>query len=177
MTTIQLHDKTFKPYISNQEIETAIKNIADKISADYKNETPLFLGVLNGSFMFCADLLKNYNYPCEISFIKLASYQQTTSTGLVTELIGLNENLNNRTIIILEDIVDTGNTLEKIISLLQQQPIKEYKVASLFLKPDVYKKDIDVDYVGIEIPNNFIVGYGLDYDGLGRNLNSIYKLT
>jgi len=173
---IHLHNKTFTPYISESEIQQSVKNIAKKISNNYKNETPLFLGVLNGSFIFCADLLKEYKHACNISFIKLASYEQTTSTGTVNELIGLNEDLTNRTVIVLEDIVDTGNTLEKIVEILKQQPIKEFKIATLFLKPDVYKKEIFIDYVGLEIKNNFIVGYGLDYDGLGRNLKEVYKL-
>ncbi len=174
---IQLHDKTFEPYLSKETIAKAVKSISDQIAKNHQNETPLFLGILNGSFMFCADLLKAYHQPCEISFIKLASYEQTNSTGIVNELIGLNEDLTNRTVIILEDIVDTGNTLEKIIQLLEQQPIKKFKVASLFLKPTIYNKSIPIDYVGLEIPNNFIVGYGLDYDGLGRNLDAIYKLV
>lgn len=173
---IKLHDKNFEPFLSKEIISKAIDTISNAISKDYQNNTPLFLGVLNGSFMFCADLLKTYNHSCEISFIKLASYQQTESTGTVNELIGLNEDLANRTVIIVEDIVDTGNTLEKIIALLDKQPIKEYKVASLFLKPSVYNKTIPIDYVGLEIPNHYIVGYGLDYDGLGRNLPEVYKL-
>lgn len=173
---VQLHDKTFEPYLSKEKIKQVVKILSQKINDDYKNETPLFLGILNGSFMFCADLLKQYKAPCEISFIKLASYEQTTSTGIVNELIGLNEDLTDRTVIILEDIVDTGNTLEKIVKLLKEQPIKEYKVATLFLKPSIYQKNIPLDYVGMEIPNNFIVGYGLDYDGLGRNLPEVYTL-
>ncbi|NIJ43767.1 hypoxanthine phosphoribosyltransferase [Wenyingzhuangia heitensis] len=173
---IKLHNKTFEPYISSNTIAKAVSKVADEISKDYQNEIPLFLGVLNGSFMFCTDLLKQYNHSCEISFIKLASYQQTSSTGIVNQLIGLNEDLTNRTVIIVEDIVDTGNTLEKIVSLLKEHPIKEFKAASLFLKPTVYNKSIPIDYVGLEIPNDFILGYGLDYDGLGRNLAEIYKL-
>ncbi|MGY5352306.1 hypoxanthine phosphoribosyltransferase [Wenyingzhuangia sp. IMCC45533] len=177
MERIQLHDQFFKSYISKQEIQNAVSKIANAIEKDYPNETPLFLGVLNGSFMFCADLLKHYKKPCEISFIKLASYEKTNATGVVNELIGLNENLTDRCVIVLEDIVDTGNTLEKVIELLKEQPIKQFKVASLFLKPSVYNKKIPLDYIGIEIPNHFIVGYGLDYDGLGRNLDSIYQLV
>lgn len=173
---IQLHDKTFAPYISESEIERAIKKVALQILEDCKDETPLFLGVLNGAFMFCSDLLKEYPKSCEISFVKLSSYKQTSSTGVVNQLIGLNEDVSNRTIIVLEDIVDTGTTVEKIVELLQHQPIKKVKIATLFLKPDVYKKSIPIDYVGLEIPNNFIVGYGLDYDGLGRNLREVYSL-
>jgi len=173
---ITLHNKVFTPYITTAVIEKAVSKISTLIHKDYKNETPLFLGILNGSFIFCADLLKQYPTACEISFIKLASYQQTSSTGIVDELIGINQDFTGRTVIILEDIVDTGNTLEKIVSLLEKHNLKELKVATLFLKPTVYKKTIPIDYVGIEIPNDFILGYGLDYDGLGRNLPEIYVL-
>ncbi|MGY6649518.1 hypoxanthine phosphoribosyltransferase [Wenyingzhuangia sp. IMCC45574] len=173
---IQLHDKHFVPFISKEKIAKAVKHLATEIAKDYTNETPLFLGVLNGSFIFCADLLKAYPNACEISFVKLASYQKTNSTGNVSELIGLNEDLTNRTVIILEDIVDTGATLEKLVSLLKKENLKELKIASLFLKPTVYNKPIPLDYVGIEIENRFIVGYGLDYDGLGRNLEEVYVL-
>ncbi|NJB82090.1 hypoxanthine phosphoribosyltransferase [Wenyingzhuangia aestuarii] len=173
---IQLHNKTFTPFLSSKVISEAVSKVANQISKDYQNQTPLFLGILNGSFMFCADLLKEYKHNCQISFIKLASYQQNSSTGVVNQLIGLNEDLTNRSIIIVEDIVDTGTTLEKIVALLKEHSIKEFKVASLFLKPTVYNKSIPIDYVGLEIPNEFILGYGLDYDGLGRNLPEIYKL-
>ncbi len=173
---IHLHDKTFTPYLSQQTLEKAVQKLAQTIAKDHKNETPIFIGILNGSFMFCADLLKQYPHSCEISFIKVASYQKTNSTGIVNELIGLNEDIKNRTIIILEDIVDTGTTLEKIMPMLQKNEPKAIKIATLFLKPTVYNKPIPVDYIGLEIPNNFIVGYGLDYDGLGRNLTEVYKL-
>ncbi|MGY5355173.1 hypoxanthine phosphoribosyltransferase [Wenyingzhuangia sp. IMCC45467] len=173
---LKIQDKTFVPYISIKAISSAVNKIADDIYLDHKNETPLFLGILNGSFMFCSDVLKAYNSTCEISFIKLASYQQTQSTGKVNELIGLNEDLTNRTVIVLEDIIDTGNTLEKIVALLKQTSAKEVKIATLFLKPSVYKKNIKVNYVGLEIPNKFILGYGMDYDGLGRNLPEVYVL-
>lgn len=173
---IQLHDKTFEPFINETQIKTAIQKVVDEILKDYQQETPLFLGILNGAFIFCADLLKNYNSNCEISFLKLASYEQTSSTGIVNELIGLNQDITGRTVIILEDIVDTGTTLEKIISLLKTHQAKNIKTATLFLKPAVYNKSIPIDYVGMEIPNKFIVGYGLDYDGLGRNLSEVYVL-
>lgn len=173
---VQLHDKQFIPFISQSEIAKAVQKIAHQIAKDYPNETPLFLGVLNGSFIFCADLLKAYPNLCEISFVKLASYQQTSSTGTVSELIGLNEDVTNRTVIIVEDIVDTGRTLEKLVSLIKKKPIKELKIATLFLKPTVYKKEIPLNYVGLEIEDRFIVGYGLDYDGLGRNLEEVFIL-
>ena len=173
---LQIHDKIFEPYITKQELNKAIEKIADDISIDCKSDTPLFLGVLNGSFMFCSDLLKAYQNPCEISFIKLASYEKTQSTGQVNELIGINEDLTNRTVIVVEDIIDTGNTLEKIIALLEKTSAKTIKIATLFLKPTVYKKGIKIDYIGMEIPNKFILGYGMDYDGLGRNLSEVYVL-
>ncbi|MBL7917613.1 MAG: hypoxanthine phosphoribosyltransferase, partial [Bacteroidia bacterium] len=138
---------------------------------------PVFLVVLNGSFMFASDLLKKVNIPCEISFIKVASYHGTSSTGNVTELIGLTENITNRTVVIVEDIVDTGITLEKLVTVLKGKNVKQIKVASALLKPDSYKKNIIVDYVGIEIKNEFVIGYGLDYDGMGRNLKDIYVLA
>lgn len=176
MTMLQIHDKIFEPYISEQKLNEAVKKLTNDIAVDCKNEIPLFLGVLNGSFMFCSDLLKAYQNPCEISFIKLASYEKTQSTGQVNELIGINEDLTNRTIIVVEDIIDTGNTLEKIVALLKKTSAKKIKIATLFLKPTVYNKDIKIDYIGIEIPNKFILGYGMDYDGLGRNLSEIYVL-
>lgn len=174
---IKLHDKTFETYISEKEIKERVQLLAQKILEDYKDQTPVFLGVLNGAFMFCADLLKNYSATCEVSFVKLASYEKTTSTGNINQLIGLNQDLKNRTVIVLEDIVDTGNTIVKLTSLLEEHKVKEYKVATLFLKPEVYKKEVAIDYVGFKIPNQFIVGYGLDYDQLGRNLKEVYKLV
>jgi hypoxanthine phosphoribosyltransferase len=138
---------------------------------------PVFIGVLNGSFMVVSDLLKKYNAPCEVSFIKMASYAGMQTTNEVKQLIGLNQNLEGRSVIVLEDIVDTGNTIEEIKVLLKQQNVKHFKIATLFLKPDAYTKDIKLDYVGIRIPDKFIVGYGLDYDGLGRNLKDVYQLS
>jgi len=173
---ITLHDKTFVPFISEKEINQAIKKLAIKISADYKNETPLFLGVLNGAFMFLGELLKSYKGECEVSFVKLASYEGTTTTGKMKNLIGLNESIENKHIIVVEDIVDTGHTLEYLMEYLNKMKPKSIKTATLFFKPEAYKKNINIDYIGIEIPNKFIVGYGLDYDGLGRNLPEVYQL-
>ncbi len=173
---IVLHDKLFVPFISAKEIEFAIANMAKLIEDDFSEETPVFIGILNGSFMVVSDLLKHYNSQCEVSFIKLASYEGTQNTNGIKQLIGLNENLEKKTVIIVEDIVDTGNTIEELKNLFKKQNVKHLKIATLFLKPDVYKKDIKLDYVGIRIPNNFIVGYGLDFDGLGRNLTEVYKL-
>jgi len=176
MQRVTLKDKTFVPYITSDKISASVKQLAQKINADLANDMPLFLVVLNGSFMFAADLLKEVTIPCEISFIKLASYHGTSSTGTVTEMIGLTEEIKGRTVVVVEDIVDTGVTLEKLVALLTKKEVKQIKVASFLLKPEAYKKDIPVDYVGMEIPNDFVVGYGLDYDGLGRNMKEIYVL-
>lgn len=176
MQRVTLKDKTFVPYISSDKISGSVYHMAQKINSDLLNDMPLFLVVLNGSFMFASDLLKEINIPCELSFIKLASYHGTTSTGVVTEMIGLTEEIKGRTVVIVEDIVDTGVTLEKLVALLTKKEVKQIKVATFLLKPDAYKKDIKVDYVGMEIPNDFVVGYGLDYDGLGRNMKEVYVL-
>jgi hypoxanthine phosphoribosyltransferase len=174
---IQLHDKHFTPFISEEEISFAIKSMAKQMDDDFFDETPVFIGVLNGSFMVLSDLMKNYRGMCEVSFVKMASYQGTKSTNEVKELIGLNQNLEGRTVVIVEDIVDTGNTIEELKAILKDQKVKHLKIATLFFKPDAYKKDIKLDYVGIRIPDKFIVGYGLDYDGLGRNLQDVYQLA
>ncbi len=179
MRKVTLHDKTFVPYLSENKIKEAIQALAKKINTDYLPNTqpPVFISVLNGSFMFTADLLKEITIPCEVSFVKMASYSGTQSTGTVNRLIGINENLENRDIILLEDIVDTGNTLLKLVDLLQQQNIKSLKICTLLFKPEPYHNQMPLDYVGIEIPNKFVVGYGLDYDNLGRNLKEIYVLS
>ncbi len=174
---IQLHDKHFVPFISEKEIKFAIKNMAKQMDDDFFEETPVFIGVLNGSFMVLSDLMKKYRGMCEVSFVKMASYQGTTSTNEVQELIGLNQNLEGRTVVIVEDIVDTGNTIEVLKEMIKAQNVKHLKIATLFFKPDAYKKDIKLDYIGIRIPDKFIVGYGLDYNGLGRNLQDVYQLA
>jgi len=174
---IQLHDKHFVPFISAEEIEFAITNMAKQMDDDFFDDIPVFIGVLNGSFMVLSDLMKHYRGMCEVSFVKMASYEGTQSTNEVKQLIGLNENLEGKTVVIVEDIVDTGNTIEELKAIFKEQKVKHLKIATLFLKPDVYKKDIKLDYVGIRIPNKFIVGFGLDYDGLGRNLKDIYQLA
>ncbi len=173
---IQLHDKQFVPFISEQEIDFAIATMASQVEADFADETPVFVGVLNGAFMVVSDFMKHYKKPCEVSFIKLASYEGTSSTNEVKQLIGLNQDLTGRTVIVIEDIVDTGNTVAELKALFKKQNVKHFKIATLFLKPEAYTKDIKIDYVGIRIPNKFIVGYGLDYDGLGRNLREVYQL-
>ncbi|WP_367773527.1 hypoxanthine phosphoribosyltransferase [Flavobacterium sp. WC2421] len=173
---IQLHDKQFVPFISAKEIEFAIAKMVAQIEDDFADEIPVFIGVLNGSFMVVSDFMKSYKKPCELSFIKMASYEGTTSTDEVKQLIGLNQDLSGRSVVIIEDIVDTGNTIVELKELFKKQNVKHFKIATLFFKPEAYKKDIKVDYVGIRIPNKFIVGFGLDYDGLGRNLPEVYKL-
>lgn len=173
---IQLHDKHFAPFISAQEIDFAIATMAAQVQADFADEVPVFVGILNGAFMVVSDFMKHYKSPCEVSFIKLASYEGTESSNEVKQLIGINQNLEGRSVIVIEDIVDTGNTLAELKDLFKKQNVKHFKIATLFLKPDAYKKDIKIDYVGIRIPNKFIVGYGLDYDGLGRNLSEVYQL-
>ena len=176
-TVIKLHDTYFKPFLSETEILTAVKKIADEIAADYKNETPIFVGVLNGAFMFVADFLKQYQHPCEVSFVKLSSYQGLTSTGIVETLLDVNENIENRSVIILEDIIDTGRTLQQLVHLFSNTNVKEFKIASLFFKEDAYNGEYTIDYIGIKIPDKFIVGYGLDYNELGRNLRAVYQLN
>ena len=177
MDIITVKDKSFKPYISEESLQTSVKKVALKINADYKGCTPIFLGILNGSFMFFGDLLKSIDLECTVSFVKLASYEGTDSTGEVNELIGLNEDIEGKDIILVEDIVDTGNTLVKLHEILSKKNPKSIKIATLLYKPEAYKKHHPIDYVGLEIPNAFVLGYGLDYDGLGRNLNSIYVLN
>lgn len=173
---IQLHDKEFVPFISADEIDFAIRQMAAQVEADYGDETPLFIGVLNGSFMVVSDFMKCYRRPCEVSFIKVSSYEGMTSTEHVTELIGLRENVAGRHVIVIEDIVDTGNTVAQLKTMFKEKGVKSFKIATLFFKPDAFTKDFKLDYVGIRIPDRFIVGYGLDYDGLGRNLPEVYQL-
>ena len=174
---IQIHDKFFKRFLSESEIQQAVKTVANKIAADYKDDVPIFVGVLNGSFMFVSDLMKAYPHPCEVSFVRLSSYQGLTSTGIVETLLDVPENIEGRSVIILEDIIDTGRTLQKLVHLFSKTNAKEFKIASLFYKPDVYKGEYAIDYFGLAIPDNFIVGYGLDYKEQGRNLKEVYQLN
>jgi hypoxanthine phosphoribosyltransferase len=172
---LQLHDLSFVPFITSAEIKEAVKQVAKKINTDYKNKTPLFLGVLNGAYQFTAALTQEITGDCEVEFTKLKSYEGTTSTGKIQNLIGV-DNLKGRDVIVVEDIVDTGNTVSEIISILEKEEVASYKIATLCYKPEAYKKSHKIDYVGLDIPNKFIVGFGLDYDGLGRNLPEIYQL-
>lgn len=175
--TVKLHDKSFAINIDEKRILQAVEELASIINRDLKGEMPLFVGVLNGSFMFLSDLMKQISIPCEISFVKVASYEGTSSTGQVKQLVGLNENIKDRTVVIVEDIVDTGNTIEDLFQSLQTQRPKNILVATLLFKPEAYTKQIPIDYVALRVPNDFLVGYGLDYNGLGRNLRHIYKIT
>ena len=172
---VKLHDLVFEPYVSEEEINEAITKIAEKLNADYKDERPVFLSVLNGSFMFSSEIMKKYKGECDIQFVKLGSYEGTESTGDVKTLIGLTKSLAGKKVVILEDIVDTGGTLKELDQILNEKNVADYKVATLFHKPSMYREKFKIEYTGIEIPNEFIVGYGLDYDGLGRNLTSVYK--
>lgn len=175
MSTIKIHDKNFKISIPREEIEKEILRVADEINRDYKGKRPLLLGVLNGCFMFAAELMKHLNIECEISFVKLSSYQGTETTGTVSEVIGLSETISGKEIIIIEDIVDTGYTMQRMMETLNSDKPATIEIASLFLKPSRLKVPVNVKYSAFTIPDKFIVGYGLDYDGLGRNLSDIYS--
>ncbi|MHC5308917.1 hypoxanthine phosphoribosyltransferase [Myroides sp. LJL116] len=173
---IQVLDKKFVPFISEEQIQTRLKELASEIEVDLQGEVPVFIGVLNGSFMVLSDLVKHYKGACEISFVKMASYIGTQSTNQVNQLLGLDIDVTDRVVIIIEDIVDTGNTVVALKKLFDQQRTKEVKIATLCLKPEAYDKDIVLDYVAFEIENKFIVGYGMDYDKHGRNLAEIYQI-
>ncbi len=177
MNKILIKNKEFKISISHNQIDDRISELAESINGDYYNKEVIFLSILNGSFMFTSDLIKKITVQNRISFLKLASYDGATSTGKVQQLIGINEVLKDNTVIILEDIVDTGKTLENIIKQVNSFEPKEVKIASLLYKPTAYRGNLTIDYVGFEIPDIFVIGYGLDYDGYGRNLNGIYTLT
>lgn len=177
MSIIKVIDKQFKPYITAAEIDIRIKDMAEKINADYKGKKPIFIAILNGSFMFAADLFKSISIEAEICFIKLASYKGTKSTGNVITSIGLDEPLQGRHVVIIEDIVDTGNTLTKFLPQLYNQQPASLKIAALLQKPEALEHPLELHYVGFSVPNKFLLGFGLDYDGLGRNLAEIYQLV
>lgn len=177
MKEIRVHDKVFVPYISDEEIQEIIRDLALRIYEDYKDEIPVFVGVLNGVFMFFSDLLKAYPGECEVGFLQMNSYSGTQSTGVVETRLKLTRNVADRHVIIVEDIVDTGNTLEALVEYFKTtESPKSLKVTSFLLKPEVYKKKIPIDYIGKSIPNRFVLGYGMDYDELGRNLKDLYWL-
>ena len=176
MKEITLHNKVFEVSIADTEISEIVDTIANNINAK-KIKDPLFIAVMNGAFLFAADIMRKITIAnAEISFIKLSSYSGTKTTGEVNELIGFGQNIKGRNVIILEDIIDTGITLEKIMALLAKEQVADVKVATLLFKPKAYTKDIDIDFIGKSIANDFVIGYGLDYDEIGRNLPHIYKL-
>lgn len=177
MELIKIHDKTFEPYVSAEELNQIAERMASEVYQDLQESRPIFIAILNGSFMFAADFLRHYKGECEISFVKMASYQGTQSTGKIHQLIGLSTPVEGRDVVILEDIIDTGNTLEEIYRIFEDKKVNSFRVATLFFKPDAYKKDLKIDYVGKPIPNRFIVGYGLDFDEIARNLPQVYQLN
>jgi len=174
---VQVHDKQFELFIPEVQIQQEVTRIAEEMNRDLSDKDPIFLGILNGAFMFASDLYKQLTFPCQISFLKLASYSGTKSTGTVKQLIGINLDLKDRVVVVLEDIVDTGVTLETIIRQLSGYQPMEIRVATFLHKPEATVKEVILDYVGMEIPNDFILGYGLDYDGYGRNFKEIYQLV
>ncbi len=176
MSTIEIKDKKFALSIPESEIQAAVRRVAEDINRDIADKNPLFICVLNGAFMFAGDLMKTINFPCEITFIKLASYDGLYTSGTVKEIIGLNESVVGRNVVVVEDIVDTGITMERILESLRAKGANSIRVATFLQKPDALQREITVDYVAMKIPNDFIVGYGLDYDGYGRNLKDIYTV-
>ena len=177
MGIVKIKDKSFRVSIPEAEIKQHVKALAEQMSKDLEGKNPIFLGVLNGSFIFAADLMREMTVPCEISFVKLASYQGTTSTGKVREVLGINENLSGRTVVIVEDIVESGQTMKQMIESLGTRNPESVRICTLFLKPEKLKEDLNLDYVAFRIPDDFIVGYGLDYDGLGRELKDVYTIV
>ena len=173
---ITLHDKSFIPYLSEKELLEGVKKVAQKINEDYAGKKPLFLSVLNGAFMFTSDLLKQITVDCEISFVKLSSYEQMKSTGNVREVIGLNQDIEGRDILIVEDIIDTGNSMASILPSLKEKKPNSIELVTLLHKPEALQRELDIKYIAFSIPNKFVVGYGLDYDQLGRNYSDLYQL-
>lgn len=176
MSQVTIKDKTFETYIPEAEILKKVKAVAERINRDMAGKNPLFLAVLNGSFIFAADLMREITIPCEISFVKLASYQGTTSTGKVHEVIGINEDLTGRTVVIVEDIVDTGLTMKQMIESLGTRNPAAVHICTLLVKPGKLQVPLNIEYAAMEIPNDFILGYGLDYDQQGRTLRDIYRI-
>ena len=176
MDKVKVRDKEFSLFLTAEEIDKAVEQVAEMINADMQGKDPLFLCVLNGAFIFASDLLKKVKVDCEISFVKLSSYVGTQTTNTVRELIGLDQVLTDRTVVVVEDIIDTGITMSYTLEKLRKLGASDVRIATLLFKPEAFKKDYPIDYVGIVIPNEFIVGYGLDYDGHGRNFPDIYKI-
>ena len=177
MSRVTIKDKTFETSMTEAQIKQRVKELAQQMSRELEGKNPLLLGVLNGAFIFAADLMREMTIPCEISFVKLASYQGTTSTGKVHEVIGINEDLSGRTVVIVEDIVESGLTIKRMMEQLGTRNPASVQVCTLFFKPDKLTEDLKLDYVAFDIPNDFIVGYGLDYDQQGRQLKEIYTLV
>ncbi len=177
MSIVKVKDKTFKTFIPEEEIQRRVKAVAEKLNKDMAGKNPLFLAVLNGSFIFAADLMRYITIPCEISFVKLASYEGTTSTGKIKEVVGINQDLKDRTVVIVEDIVDTGHTMKHMLESLSKHNPESLHICTLLVKPGKLEVDLNIEYPAMEIPNDFIVGYGLDYDQQGRNLRDIYTIV
>ena len=177
MDSIKIKDKSFRVSIPEAEIKTRVKALAEQMSKDLEGKNPIFLAVLNGAFIFAADLMREMTIPCEISFVKLASYQGTTSTGKVKEVFGINEDLSGRTVVIVEDIVESGQTMKQMIESLGTRNPASVQICTLFFKPEKLKEELTLDYVAFRIPDDFILGYGLDYDGLGRELKDVYTIV
>lgn len=174
---IKVKDKEFRVFIKAEDIDVAVSRVAASINSDLKGRVPLFLVVLNGAFMFASDLMKKIKVENNISFVKLSSYTGTRSTQVINELIGINEIVKGRTVVIVEDIIDTGFTMRRMLDILHEQEAADVRIATLVYKPNAFQSDYKIDYIGLEIPNDFIVGYGLDYDGFARNLPDIYKIV
>ncbi len=176
MSKITLYDKEFSLFITADKIQAEVQRIADRINTELGNEDVIFIGILNGAFMFASDLVRKIDFNVQVTFVKLTSYSGQSSTGIVKRLIGITEDLKDKTVVIIEDIIDTGNTIESIIGQIKGFRPRQIFVATLLLKPDLYSKELNIDYVGFRIPKNFVVGYGLDYNGFGRNLRNLYAL-
>lgn len=174
--SIRIHDKVFSPYLTSEIIIERIAALAQQIETENHGAKPVFLVVLNGAFLFAAELIKRTNLHCEVEFVRLASYSGLSSTGDVKTLLGLGTNIEGRDVIVIEDIVDTGNTIRQLFEQLTRMHANSIKIATLLYKPDAYQGFVNLDYVGFEIPDDFVVGFGLDYDGYGRNINGIYKI-
>lgn len=177
MSVVKIKDKTFKTSIPEAQILERVKAVAERINTDMADKNPLLLAMLNGSFVFAADLMREITVPCEISFVKMSSYQGTSSTGKVKQLLGLNEDIKGRTVIIVEDIVESGLTLKTLLETLKEKEPADVQICTLLFKPDCLQVPLDIKYVAMEIPNDFILGYGLDYDQQGRNLRDIYTVV
>ncbi len=177
MSRVKIKDKTFETSMTEAEIKQRVKDLAQQMSRDLEGKNPLFLAVLNGAFIFAADLMREMTIPCEISFVKLASYQGTTSTGTIHEVIGINEDLSGRAVVIVEDIVESGLTIKRMMEQIGTRHPASVQVCTLFFKPEQLKEDLKLDYVAFSIPNDFILGYGLDYDQQGRGLKDLYTLV